>query len=103
MDYILCKILKQFTGELSYKDNPECEYLYQHKVERLEQIELVKKILADNRRILKNEKLLPVQDGTALGQQSLLPMKRIICSTIIEIHPHLAPNGFLKFCKTLYR
>ena len=31
-----------------------------------------------------------------LGQQSLLPMKRIICSTIIEIHPHLAPNGFLK-------
>ena len=44
--------------ELSYKDNPECEYLYQHKVERLEQIELVKKILADNRRILKNRKLL---------------------------------------------
>ena len=42
--------------ELRYKDNPECEYLYQHKVERLEQIELVKKILADNRRILKNRK-----------------------------------------------
>lgn len=42
--------------ELSYKDNPECEYLYQHKVERLEQIELEKNILAVNRRILKNRK-----------------------------------------------
>ena len=31
-----------------------------------------------------------------LGQQSLLLMKRIIYSTIIEIHPHLFRNGFLK-------
>ena len=82
--------------ELSYKDNPECEYLYQHKVERLEQIELVKKILADNRRILKNRKTFACTGWNGFRTAIFIADERIICSTIIEIHPHLAPNGFLK-------